>query len=187
MWLNNTVSRRKRYRVYLRLYLPRPLHLTSPRPRPTRPRVPYVPASHTSRVPYQMSPRPSPRVPKSQVPTHASQCPRPLVPVPVLHTTFLSLGLSNPVTFTDIFICKRLENKRDLGAQVKSFRHCSQFMPGFSDSETGSMQRNKVFDNSRVINKRSRSSFVHRSTLYESFPKILYTFFTSYQNYKWKL
>ena len=102
------------------------------------------------------------------------------VPVPVLHTTFLSLGLSSPVTFTDIFICKRLENTRDLGVQVKSFRHCSQFMPGFSDSETGSMQRNKVFDNSRVINKKSRSSFVHRSTLYESFPKILYTFFISY-------
>ena len=83
MWLNNTVSRRKRYRVYLRLYLPRPLHSTSPRPRPTRPRVP---ASHMSRVPYQMSPRPFPRVPKSQVPTHASQCPRPLVPVPLLYT-----------------------------------------------------------------------------------------------------
>ena len=33
-----------------------------------------------------MSPRPSPRVPKSQVPTHASQCPRPLVPVPLLYT-----------------------------------------------------------------------------------------------------
>ena len=89
MWLNNTFSRRKRYRVYLRLYLPRPLHLTSPRPRPTRPRVPYVPASHTSRVPYQMSPRPSPRVPKSQVPTHASQCPHPLVPVPLLYTARL--------------------------------------------------------------------------------------------------
>ena len=33
-----------------------------------------------------MSPRPSPRVPRSQVPTHASQCPRPLVPVPLLYT-----------------------------------------------------------------------------------------------------
>ena len=33
-----------------------------------------------------MSPRPSPRVPKSQDPIHASQCPRPLVPVPVLYT-----------------------------------------------------------------------------------------------------
>ena len=100
MRLNNTVSRRKRYRVYLRLYLPRPLHSTSPRPRPTRPRVP---ASHTSRVPYQMSPRPSPRVPKSQVPTHASQCPRPLVPVPLLYTAgFFKCGriLENGFSFS---------------------------------------------------------------------------------------
>ena len=52
--INNTFSRRKRYRIYLRLYLPRPLYLTSPRPR--------VPASLPTR---------------SQVPTHASQCRRP--------------------------------------------------------------------------------------------------------------
>ena len=54
------------------------LYLTSPRPRPTRPRVPYL-----------MSSSPSSRVPKSQVPTHASRCPRPLVPVnlvPLLYT-----------------------------------------------------------------------------------------------------
>ena len=46
-----------------------------PRPRPTHPRVPYL-----------MSPSLSFRVPESQVPTHASQCPLPLVPVPVLYT-----------------------------------------------------------------------------------------------------
>ena len=46
--------------------------------------------SHTSRVPYLMSPSPSSCVPRSQVPTLAyeSQCPRSLapVPVPVLYT-----------------------------------------------------------------------------------------------------
>ena len=51
------------------------LYLTSPRPRPTR-----------SCVPYLMSSSPSSRVPKSEVPTHASRCPRPLVPVPLLYT-----------------------------------------------------------------------------------------------------
>ena len=50
---------------------PTSLYLTSPRPRPTRPRVPYL-----------MSLSPSSRVPKSQVPTHASRCPRPLFPPP---------------------------------------------------------------------------------------------------------
>ena len=63
---------------------PTSLCLTSPRPRPTRPRVPYL-----------MSSSPSSRVPKSQVPTHASRCPRPLVPVPLLHTavkTILQFG-----------------------------------------------------------------------------------------------
>ena len=54
---------------------PASLYLTSPRPRPTRPRVPYL-----------MSSSPSSCVPKSQVPTHASLCPRPLVPVPLLYT-----------------------------------------------------------------------------------------------------
>ena len=54
---------------------PASLFLTSPRPLPTRPRVPYL-----------MSSSPSSRVPKSQVPTHASRCPRPLVPVPLLYT-----------------------------------------------------------------------------------------------------
>ena len=54
---------------------PASLYLTSPRPRPTRPRVPYL-----------MSSSPSSRVPKSQVPTLASRCPRPLVPVPLLYT-----------------------------------------------------------------------------------------------------
>ena len=51
------------------------LYLTSLRPRPTRPRVPYL-----------MSSSPSSRVPTSQVPSHASRCPRPLVPVPLLYT-----------------------------------------------------------------------------------------------------
>ena len=58
---------------------PTSLCLTSPRPRPTRPRVPYL-----------MSSSPSSRVPKSQVPTHASRCPSPLVPVPLLYTTEMS-------------------------------------------------------------------------------------------------
>ena len=51
--INNTFSRRKRYRIYLRLYLPRPLYLTSPRAM-----SPHV----------LTSPRPSPRVPKSPRP-----------------------------------------------------------------------------------------------------------------------
>ena len=54
---------------------PASLSLMSPRPRPTRPRVPYL-----------MSSSPSSRVPKSQVPTRASICPRRLVPVPLLYT-----------------------------------------------------------------------------------------------------
>ena len=47
---------------------PASLYLTSPRPRPTRPRVPYLMSS---------SPSSRSRVPKSQVPTHPSPCPRP--------------------------------------------------------------------------------------------------------------
>ena len=47
---------------------PASLYLTSPRPRPTRPRVPYLMSS---------SPSSRSRVPKSQVPTHASSCPPP--------------------------------------------------------------------------------------------------------------
>ena len=54
---------------------PASLYLTSLRPRPTRPRVPYL-----------MSSSPSSRVTTSQVPTHVSRCPRPLVPVPLLYT-----------------------------------------------------------------------------------------------------
>ena len=57
---------------------PASLYLTSPRPRPTRPRVPYL-----------MSSSPPSRVPKSQVPTHASRCPRPLVPFPLLYPATL--------------------------------------------------------------------------------------------------
>ena len=60
--------------------IPRPL-----RPCIWRPRVPVprVPTSHTwcPQVPRLASPSP-----KSQVPTHASRCPRPLVPVPLLYT-----------------------------------------------------------------------------------------------------
>ena len=58
---------------------PASLFLTSPRPRPTRPRVPYLMSSSS----------PS-RVPKSQVPTHAYRCPCPLVPVPLLYTAALN-------------------------------------------------------------------------------------------------
>ena len=54
---------------------PTSLYLTSPRPRPTRPHVPYLISSSLSS-----------RVPKSQVPTHSSRCPRPLVPIPLLYT-----------------------------------------------------------------------------------------------------
>ena len=64
---------------------PTSLYLTSPRPRPTRPHVPYLISSSLSS-----------RVPKSQVPTHSSRCPRPLVPVPLLYTAhneYISLSL----------------------------------------------------------------------------------------------
>ena len=61
---------------------PTSLCLTSPRPRPTRPRVSYL-----------MTSIPSSRVPKSPVPTHASRCSRPLVPVPLLYTAQLSCFL----------------------------------------------------------------------------------------------
>ena len=54
---------------------PASLCLTSPCARPTRPRVPYL-----------MSSSPSSRVPKSQVPTIASRCSRPIVPIPLLYT-----------------------------------------------------------------------------------------------------
>ena len=54
--------------------------LTSPRPRPTRPCVPYL-----------MFSSPSSHVPKSQVPTHESRCPRPLVRVPLLYTALIAL------------------------------------------------------------------------------------------------
>ena len=62
------------------IHIPRPRVpvFDVPRPRPTRPRVPYL-----------MSPSPSSRVPESQVPTHTSQCPRLLVPVPVLYTAMM--------------------------------------------------------------------------------------------------
>ena len=63
---------------------PASLYLTSPRPRLTRPRVPYL-----------MSSSPSSRVPKSQVPTHASLCPHPLVSVPLLYTAHGKLFLSS--------------------------------------------------------------------------------------------
>ena len=50
-------------------------------PRPLRPCI------WRPRVPYLMSSSPSSRVLRSQVPTHASRCPRPPVPVPLLYTT----------------------------------------------------------------------------------------------------
>ena len=49
-------------------------------PRPLRPCI-WRPC-----VPYLMSSSPSSHVPKSEVPTHASRCPRPLVPVRLLYT-----------------------------------------------------------------------------------------------------
>ena len=62
-------------------------HSASPASCIWRPRVPvpHFPASHTwcPQVPSLASPSP-----KSQVPTHASRCPRPLVPVPLLYTAF---------------------------------------------------------------------------------------------------
>ena len=68
---------------------PASLYLTPPRPRPTRPHVPYL-----------MSSSPSSRVPKSQVPTHASRSPRPLVPVPLLYTAPLSCNFCTSVFLT---------------------------------------------------------------------------------------
>ena len=62
---------------------PASLYLTSPRPRPTRPRVPYL-----------MSSSPSSRVPTSQDPTHASRCPRPLVPVPLLYAALYAASFA---------------------------------------------------------------------------------------------
>ena len=84
MWLNNTFSRRKRYRVYLRLYLPRPLHLTSPRPRPTRPRVPYVPRPIPD-VPTSLPSRPQVPSPHTRVPMSPSPGPRPTF----IHSRFI--------------------------------------------------------------------------------------------------
>ena len=60
---------------------------------------PGFPTSHVPASPSHTSPRPilyaspSSLVPKSQVPTHASRCPCPLVPVPLLHTAFLHLNV----------------------------------------------------------------------------------------------
>ena len=62
---------------------PASLYLTSPHPRPTR-----------SRVPYLMSSSPSSGVPTSQDPTHASRCPRPLVPVPLLYAAIQARHIS---------------------------------------------------------------------------------------------
>ena len=56
---------------------PASLFLTSSRPRPSRPCVPYL-----------MSSSPPSRVPKSQAPTHPSRCSRPLLLVPLLYTAY---------------------------------------------------------------------------------------------------
>ena len=62
---------------------PASLYLTSPRPRPTRPRVPYL-----------MSSSPSSRVLKSQVPKHASRCPRPtFIHSPMRQTSYIRVVL----------------------------------------------------------------------------------------------
>ena len=58
--------------------------------------LPPRPCIWRHRVPYLMSSSPSSRVPTSQVPTHASRCPRPLVPVPLLYTA-LELRTSREV------------------------------------------------------------------------------------------
>ena len=68
---------------------PTSLCLTSPRPRPTRPRVPYL-----------MSSSPSSRVPKSQVPTDASRCPRPTFIHRRCHKNLFSLKFSTGSHFT---------------------------------------------------------------------------------------
>ena len=62
--------------------------LTSPHPRLTHPHVPQL-----------MSLSPSSRVPKSQVPTHASRCPCPLVPVPLLYTAQQPKNYFNPYIY----------------------------------------------------------------------------------------
>ena len=67
---------------------PASLFLTSPRPHPTRPRFPYL-----------MSSSPSSRVPKSQVPTHASRCPRPTF----IHSRTITDQLS--CTLSHIRVC----------------------------------------------------------------------------------
>ena len=71
--INNT-SRRKRYRIYLRLLQYSLTSSTSPSHRSPRP-ILDVPKSLVSR----------PQVTTHAL-THASQCPRPLVPAPVLYT-----------------------------------------------------------------------------------------------------
>ena len=72
---------------------PASLYLTSPRPRFTRPHVPYL-----------MSSSPSSLVPKSQVPTHASRCPRPPVPVPLLYTAPFSCNYCTSVFLPAWFV-----------------------------------------------------------------------------------
>ena len=84
---------------------PTSLYLTSPRPRPTRPRVPYL-----------MSSSPSSRVPKSQVPTHASRCPRPLVPVSLLYTASY-VELCEALIFRTYHYCQRARRQQNRAAQ----------------------------------------------------------------------
>ena len=75
------------------LHIPRPL-----RPCFWRPRVP-VP-----HVPTLMSSSSSSRVPKSQVPTHTSRCPRPLVSVPLFYTAHRNQWLA--ILISQIFLAK---------------------------------------------------------------------------------
>ena len=80
-------------------------------PRPLRPCI------WRPRVPYLMSSSPSSRVPKSQVPTHASRCPRLLVPVPLLYTArnfrdFPSNG-KHPRTRLHSTLGRLLKNRRE--------------------------------------------------------------------------
>ena len=80
-------------------------YLTSLRSRSTRPRVPHL-----------MSSSPSSRVPNSQVPTHASLCPRPLVPVPLLYTAEIFAQCAENMSFADAY-CPNLSNTQSNSAR----------------------------------------------------------------------
>ena len=106
------------------------------------------PASPTSlcltsphpRVPYLMSSSPSSCVPKSQVPTHASRCPRPLVPVPLLYTAvYVERNQINTRRLVVIALLNSLQistHTRNL-AQCKNIRVSSQILHHYMSSIFG--------------------------------------------------